>query len=98
MWTGLCKNIFNNFFRFDPERFSPENTKSRSSYAFQPFGFAGKRKCPGYQFAYAEATVAMSIILRKFKVKLVEGQVVTPDYGLVTTPRDEIWITLEKRK
>ena len=23
--------------------------------AFQPFGFAGKRICPGYRFSYAEA-------------------------------------------
>ena len=86
------------FSRFDPERFSRENCKSRSSYAFQAFGFAGKRKCPGYQFAYAEVTVVLSILLRKFTIKLVEGQVVQKDYGIVTTPKDEIWITVEKRK
>ena len=86
------------FSRFDPERFSPENCKPRSSYAFQVFGFAGKRKCPVYQFAYAEVTVILSILLRKFRIKLVEGQVVRRDYGIVTTPKDEIWITVEKRK
>ena len=85
-------------YRFDPERFSSENSKSRSSYAFQAFGFAGKRKCPGYQFAYAEVTVLLSILLRKFRIKLVEGQVVQKEHGLVTTPKDEIWITVEKIK
>ena len=83
--------------RFDPDRFSPENSKSRPSFAFQPFGFAGKRVCPGQKFAYAEAVVALVTILRKFKLKMVEGQVVTPTFGLVTHPTEEIWITLQKR-
>lgn len=84
--------------KFDPDRFSPENVKLRPFYAFQPFGFAGKRKCPGYQFSYAEASVILSILIRKFKIKLVEGQVVTPEYGIVTSPKEEVWITVEKRK
>ena len=66
---------------------------------FEPFGFAGKRKCPGYRFAYMEVAVFMSVLVRKFKFKLVDGQAeVTPVYGLVTTPSEEIWITLEKRE
>ena len=85
------------FCRFDPDRFSPENTKSRHNLAFQPFGFAGKRVCPGYRFAYAEATVCFVTLIRKFKVKMVEGQVITPVYGLVTHPSEEVWITIEKR-
>ncbi|KAJ8313733.1 hypothetical protein KUTeg_008294 [Tegillarca granosa] len=89
------KNI--NDLRFDPDRFSPENVKSRPAMAFQPFGFAGKRICPGYRFAYAEATVCLVTLLRKFKVNMVEGQVVNPVHGLVTHPEDEIWITIEKR-
>ena len=32
------------------------------------------------------------------QVKLVEGQVVRKEFGLVTKPVDEIWITLERRK
>lgn len=83
--------------KFDPDRFSPENVKSRPAMAFQPFGFAGKRICPGYRFAYAEATVCLVTLLRKFKVNMVEGQVVNPVHGLVTHPEDEIWITIEKR-
>lgn len=83
--------------KFDPDRFSPENSKSRPSYSFQPFGFAGKRKCPADNFAYVEATITLVSILRKFKVKMVEGQVVTPTFGLVTHPTEEVWITLQKR-
>ncbi|XP_078321122.1 cytochrome P450 20A1-like [Crassostrea virginica] len=91
------EKYFPNPNKFDPDRFSPENSKSRPSFAFQPFGFAGKRVCPGQKFAYAEAVVALVTILRKFKLKMVEGQVVTPTFGLVTHPTEEIWITLQKR-
>ncbi|KAL3831794.1 hypothetical protein ACJMK2_023498 [Sinanodonta woodiana] len=85
------------FFVFDPDRFSPENTKKRPALAFSPFGFAGKRICPGYRFSYAEASVCMVTLLKKFKVHMVEGQVVIPVHGLVTHPADEIWITISKR-
>ena len=53
--------------------------------------------CPGQKFAYAEATVCLVTLLRKFKLDLVEGQVVTPAHGLVTHPEEEIWVTLSKR-
>ncbi|KAK3108521.1 hypothetical protein FSP39_009786 [Pinctada imbricata] len=83
--------------KFDPDRFNTENSKGRPSMAFQPFGFAGKRVCPGYRFAYAEAIVCLVTLLRKFKVKMVEGQVVTPVHGLVTHPEEEIWVKIQKR-
>ena len=84
-------------FRFDPERFNAEETKKRHPMAFQPFGFAGKRKCPGYRFSYAEVAVVLSVLLRRFKIHLVEGQVVEPEYLLVTQPKEEIWITVTER-
>ncbi|KAK3731833.1 hypothetical protein QZH41_020194 [Actinostola sp. cb2023] len=83
--------------RFDPDRFSPENVKDRPSLAYQPFGFAGKRKCPGWRFSIAEGLVFLSVFFRRFKVKLVEGQKVEPVYRLVTSPKEEIWITISKR-
>ena len=86
------------FYRFDPERFSPENRKEIPPYGFQPFGFAGKRKCPAYRFSYAEGTVFLSVLLRKFKIRMVPGQTVIKDYGFVTRPKEEIWITVEPRK
>lgn len=83
--------------RFDPDRFSKKNSAHRSHYWFSPFGGAGKRVCPGQKFAYAEAAVCLVTLLRKFKLHLVEGQVVTPAHGLVTHPEEEIWVTLSKR-
>ena len=90
--------MFQYIFRFDPDRFSPANEKTRPSFAFEPFGFAGKRKCPGYRFSIVESVISLTWLLRKFKFNMVEGQVVVPVFGLVTKPKDEIWVTIEKRK
>jgi len=65
--------------------------------AFSPFGFAGKRQCPGYKYAYLESTVLIANIIRKFKVALWEDQVVKPVYGLVTHPMEEVWLKVTKR-
>lgn len=84
------------FSRFDPERFNPDNLKNLSSLAFAPFGFAGKRKCPGYSFSYFEATVILVKLLKNFKIKLVEGTEVTKIHQLIAQP-SEVWVTCEKR-
>ena len=83
--------------KFDPDRFSPENVKNRPTLAYQPFGFAGKRICPGYRFATIEAYVFVVMMLRKFKFRLVENQDIKQVYGLVTHPSDEIWVKVELR-
>lgn len=83
--------------KFDPDRFSPENVKNRPTLAYQPFGFAGKRICPGYRFATTEAHVFVVMMLRKFKFRLVENQDIKQVYGLVTHPSDEIWVKVELR-
>ncbi|KAG8229876.1 hypothetical protein J437_LFUL008267 [Ladona fulva] len=36
--------------RFDPDRFKEESVKSRPPLSFCPFGFAGKRRCPGEEY------------------------------------------------
>lgn len=84
--------------RFDPDRFSEENSKNIPSFAFSPFGFAGKRICPGYKYAYLESTVFVATLIQKFEVKLWSDQAVTPVFGLVTHPQEEIWLKIIKRK
>ena len=85
------------FFRFDPDRFSSENIKELPSLAYQPFGFAGKRKCPGWRFSIAEGLVFLAVLIKRFKFHLVEGQQVKPVHGLVTSPAEEIWVIVTKR-
>ncbi|GFO36254.1 cytochrome p450 20a1-like, partial [Plakobranchus ocellatus] len=83
--------------KFDPDRFNEENVKHRHPYAFQPFGFAGKRKCPAYKYAYIESQVMLATVLRKFQIRMHGEQVVLPVYGLVTHPAEEIWVQVIKR-
>ena len=97
MECGIMERFLSSAPRFDPDRFSAENEKKRPPFSFEPFGFAGKRVCPGKKFGYVEATVVLATLLRRFKVDLVPGQVVTPLYGFVTKPHEEIWITISKR-
>ena len=84
--------------KFDPERFNEENCKNIPKFAFEPFGFAGGRKCPGYRFSLVEATIFLADVLRKFEISMVPGQVVVPVYGIMPRPKEEIWITICKRK
>ncbi|XP_077869007.1 cytochrome P450 20A1-like [Saccoglossus kowalevskii] len=83
--------------RFAQERFLPENASTRHPFSFQPFGFAGKRKCPGYRIAYAQGAVFLATLCRKFKFQMVEGQTVERKYGFVTIPSNDIWVTVAKR-
>eukprot|EP00116_Pleurobrachia_bachei_P007042 sb/3467304/ len=84
---------------FDPERFSAEAIKTRPAMAFKPFGFAGKRVCPGYRFAYVEASVCLVEMLRRFKWGLVDGhEGVERVYGLVTHPSVEVMVNFTKRE
>ncbi|XP_071812069.1 cytochrome P450 20A1-like [Apostichopus japonicus] len=91
------EKIWPNPKKFDPDRFSPENVKGRHQFAFQPFGLPG-RICPGCRFALYELTVLLAILIRNFKWTLVEGQMVESVHGLVTSPKEEIWVHIEKRQ
>jgi len=83
--------------KFDPDRFSPENSSCRS-LAFSPFGF-GVRKCPGYKFAHMELLTALAVVLNNFTLKakhVEQDNWVKPKFGFVTKPQEEIWIEINK--
>ena len=68
--------------KFDPERFSPEQSATRSRFAFLPFS-SGKRICIGAAFATAEATILLASLAQHFSLRLVDGHRVEPQ-GLIT--------------
>jgi cytochrome P450 family 20 subfamily A len=92
------EKIWPNPSEFNPDRFDKENKKKLPALAFSPFGFSGKRVCPGYRFAQYEASLITAGIVRAFKVTLVDSTApVVSVYGLVTAPQDEIFVQFTKR-
>jgi cytochrome P450 len=74
--------LWHNPGRFDPERFSPEQTATRPRFSYLPFG-GGRRICIGAAFATAEATILLATIAQRYRLQLVAGHPVEPQ-GLIT--------------
>ena len=59
--------IWDDPLRFDPDRFSPENSKDRDRWHFVPFA-GGARSCIGEHFARLETTLALATIIRALEI------------------------------
>jgi len=57
---------------FDPDRFAADQVKTRSRYAFLPFG-GGPRVCIGAGFAMIEAAIILATLVRAFHFQPVAG-------------------------
>jgi cytochrome P450 len=57
---------------FDPDRFAAGRVKTRSRYAFLPFG-GGPRVCIGAGFAMIEAAIILATLVRAFYFQPVAG-------------------------
>ena len=68
---------------FRPERFMDEGAKKRKPYTYMPFG-GGKRSCIGGAMSQVENTLALSILLRRFR----------PEYAGVEPPGISGTVTL----
>jgi cytochrome P450 len=56
---------------FDPDRFSPENSKDRDRWQFLPFG-GGPRSCIGDHFAMLEATLGLATIIKNAEIQSLD--------------------------
>jgi cytochrome P450 len=63
--------LWNDPLAFDPDRFSPENTKTRDRWQFLPF-LGGGRSCIGEHFARLETTLALGTIVRAMEIRSVD--------------------------
>ena len=82
--------------RFDPGRFTDERSEHRPPLAFIPFG-AGPRFCVGAHFAMVEASIILSMVLRRWRLRLVPGHPVMPKPGITLRARYGVRVTLEPR-
>jgi len=79
--------------RFDPERFTEERAAGRPTLAYLPFG-AGPRFCIGGHFAMTEALVITAMVIRSWRLRLVEGHPVVPEPGITLRARHGVALTL----
>ncbi|MDO9707042.1 cytochrome P450 [Paracraurococcus lichenis] len=80
---------------FDPRRFLPP-APPPERFAYLPFG-AGPRVCIGAPFALAEATLALSAILGRFRLALPGKRPVMPLAVTTTVPDHRPLFRLERR-
>jgi cytochrome P450 len=58
--------------KFDPERFSSQNSVGRHPYAYIPFGI-DRRNFVGYLFATMGVKAILSTVLRRYCITEIEG-------------------------
>lgn len=81
---------------FDPARWGTENGKRCQRDAYIPFS-AGARVCPGAGFAMIEGALILSMILRNYRIEVVEGHKPVPVAHLTVRSKDGIWLRLSRR-
>jgi cytochrome P450 len=72
--------------RYEPDRFTPERSEGRPRFAYFPFA-GGPRQCIGIEFALTEATLALAMVLRRYRLELVPGHRVEPQPLITHRPR-----------
>jgi cytochrome P450 len=80
---------------FDPDRFSPEASKSRDRWQFVPF-LAGPRSCIGEHFAMLETTLALGTIVRSLEIRSL-GQDFPVALPFTTVADGPIWAHVSLR-
>ena len=81
---------------FDPERFSPDQTKARHPLAHLTFG-AGGHQCLGQHFFLLEATLIVAATLSRFRPSLHSASPVRARASLTVKPHKPVEIVLHRR-
>jgi len=83
--------------KFDPERFSPENKSKLMPYSFLAFG-QGPRNCIGMRFAVTEVKVAISHLVRNFRLEPSKKTLIPMEFSQATSlkPMGGMFLSLQK--
>lgn len=83
--------------RFDPLRFTPENSAGRHKYAWVPFG-GGAHMCLGLHFAYMQIKILMHAMLTQNRILLTKGADYEPQWQVfpIPQPKDGLPVRLER--
>lgn len=81
--------------KFAPERFSPEQNRTRTPLTYVPFG-GGPRNCIGAAFGLVESKVVLTRIFQKFQLKLTQTKV-HPHMGATLEPRPGVMMQVQRR-
>ncbi|KAJ3618158.1 hypothetical protein MTP99_006184 [Tenebrio molitor] len=84
--------------KFDPERFTEENKKSRHHFAHIPFG-EGPRVCIGMRFGLMQSKVGIASLLKQYKFTVSKKTMEPLKFkarSLTPAAEGEIWLDAEK--
>ncbi|WP_121437087.1 cytochrome P450 [Actinomadura pelletieri] len=91
--THRLASVWDRPLEFDPERFTPENSRKRHRYAYFPFG-GGPHQCLGRHVFNVEAQMILTSILSRFRPSLSETIPAMPRIGATLRPRQSLEMTL----
>ena len=79
--------------RFDPMRFTPENSRGRHKYAWVPFG-GGAHMCIGLHFATMQIRILLAHLLTRYRIDLRQGSGDAWQVFPIPRPRDGLPVRL----
>jgi cytochrome P450 len=82
---------------FNPGRWTEEFVKQLPNFAYFPFG-GGARVCIGASFAMTEATLLLTTILQRFRLRLCSEEKVEPVAALTLRPPAGVKMNLQRRE
>ncbi len=80
--------------KFDPLRFTPENSAGRHKYAWVPFG-GGAHMCLGLHFAYMQIKLLMAHMLTRYTIELEPGYAPEWQPWPIPKPKDGLMVTFK---